>query len=266
MRVSQAFVREDSNQEVFTEIAARLPRRAAATRSASSRSTSRSSTSSSDIATALVLGAGQRARRATARSRSATLIAFLLYLNLFFAPIQQLSQVFDSYQQARRRDRPHRRAARHAARHARRRRPGACPAGCAARSCFDDVHFKYSHRDRRGAARRRPARSRPARPSRSSARPARASRTVMKLVARFYDPTVGHGARRRRRRSHDYDPVAFHQQLGVVPQEAFLFSGTIRDNIAYGRQTRPTPRSRRRRGRSAPTTSSRRSRAATSSG
>ena len=29
------------------------------------------------------------------------LIAFLLYLNLFFAPIQQLSQVFDSYQQAR---------------------------------------------------------------------------------------------------------------------------------------------------------------------
>ena len=34
----------------------------------------------------------------------------------------------------------------------------------------------------------------------------------------------------------DYDPVAFHQQLGVVPQEAFLFSGTIRDNIAYGRE------------------------------
>ena len=32
-----------------------------------------------------------------------------------------------------------------------------------------------------------------------------------------------------------YDQVAFHQQLGVVPQEAFLFSGTIRDNIAYGR-------------------------------
>ena len=34
----------------------------------------------------------------------------------------------------------------------------------------------------------------------------------------------------------DYDQVAFHQQLGVVPQEAFLFSGTIRDNIAYGRR------------------------------
>jgi ATP-binding cassette subfamily B protein len=33
----------------------------------------------------------------------------------------------------------------------------------------------------------------------------------------------------------DYDPVAFHAHLGVVPQEAFLFTGTIRDNIAYGR-------------------------------
>ena len=58
--------------------------------------------------------------------------------------------------------------------------------------------------------------------------------TVIKLVARFYDPTG-------RPRDADgvavnaYDQVAFHQQLGVVPQEAFLFSGTIRDNIAYGR-------------------------------
>ena len=36
-------------------------------------------------------------------------------------------------------------------------------------------------------------------------------------------------------RVNDYDPVAYHQHLGIVPQEAFLFSGTIRDNIAYGR-------------------------------
>ena len=44
---------------------------------------------------------GQRAGRAPLADRSASSIAFLLYLNLFFAPIQQLSQVFDSYQQAR---------------------------------------------------------------------------------------------------------------------------------------------------------------------
>src|SRR5205807_892286 len=59
--------------------------------------------------------------------------------------------------------------------------------------------------------------------------------TVVKLVARFYDPTAGKvcvdGVP-----VNEYDQVAFHQQLGVVPQEAFLFSGTIRDNIAYGRR------------------------------
>ena len=33
----------------------------------------------------------------------------------------------------------------------------------------------------------------------------------------------------------DLDLSAFRHQLGYVPQEAFLFSGTVRDNIAYGR-------------------------------
>ena len=60
--------------------------------------------------------------------------------------------------------------------------------------------------------------------------------TVIKLVARFYDATSGRvcvdGVP-----VNDYDQVAFHQQLGVVPQEAFLFTGTIRDNIAYGRES-----------------------------
>ena len=43
------------------------------------------------------------------------------------------------------------------------------------------------------------------------------------------------GAGRRRRPSRDLDLGAYRRQLGVVPQEAFLFTGTIRDNIAYGR-------------------------------
>src|SRR6202023_1781670 len=54
------------------------------------------------------------------------------------------------------------------------------------------------------------------------------------LLARFYDPDEGSVTID----GHDLralDLHAFRSQLGYVPQEAFLFSGTIRDNIAYGR-------------------------------
>ena len=79
--------------------------------------------------------------------------------------------------------------------------------------------------------------------------------TIMKLLARFYDPDAGRG-RVDGRRPAVARPHAFRNQLGYVPQEAFLFTGTIRDNIAYGRPTPPTPRSRPPPARSAPTTSS----------
>jgi ATP-binding cassette, subfamily B, bacterial len=58
--------------------------------------------------------------------------------------------------------------------------------------------------------------------------------TFAKLVSRFYDPTEGsilidgYDLREVSERS-------LRSQLGVVPQEGFLFSGTIRDNIAFGR-------------------------------
>jgi ATP-binding cassette subfamily B protein len=58
--------------------------------------------------------------------------------------------------------------------------------------------------------------------------------TFAKLVARFYDPTEGIV----RVDGHDLREVAMHSlrsQMGIVPQEAFLFSGTIGDNIAFGR-------------------------------
>jgi ABC-type multidrug transport system fused ATPase/permease subunit len=58
--------------------------------------------------------------------------------------------------------------------------------------------------------------------------------TFAKLVARFYDPTEG----RVLVDGHDLRDVAAHSlrsQMGIVPQEAFLFSGTIGENIAFGR-------------------------------
>jgi ATP-binding cassette subfamily B protein len=58
--------------------------------------------------------------------------------------------------------------------------------------------------------------------------------TFAKLVARFYDPTEGSV----RIDGHDLRSVAaqsLRSQLGIVPQEGFLFSGTVRENIAFGR-------------------------------
>jgi ATP-binding cassette subfamily B protein len=59
--------------------------------------------------------------------------------------------------------------------------------------------------------------------------------TILKLVARFYDVSEG-AVRVDGVDVRDYEPIAYHAQLGVVPQEAFLFAGTVRDNIAYGRR------------------------------
>jgi ATP-binding cassette, subfamily B, bacterial len=56
--------------------------------------------------------------------------------------------------------------------------------------------------------------------------------TVAKLVTRFYDPTAG----RVLVDGHDLRDVtieSLRRQLGVVPQEPFLFEGTVRDNIAF---------------------------------
>ncbi|MDX6652659.1 MAG: ATP-binding cassette, subfamily bacterial [Solirubrobacterales bacterium] len=58
--------------------------------------------------------------------------------------------------------------------------------------------------------------------------------TLAKLVARFYDPQAG----RLLIDGHDVRELqakALRGQLGIVPQEGFLFSGSIRDNIAFGR-------------------------------
>jgi ATP-binding cassette subfamily B protein len=58
--------------------------------------------------------------------------------------------------------------------------------------------------------------------------------TIAKLITRFYDPTAG----RVLIDGHDLRSVtmsSLRRQLGVVPQEPFLFAGTLRDNIAFAR-------------------------------
>ena len=58
--------------------------------------------------------------------------------------------------------------------------------------------------------------------------------TFAKLVARFYDPTEGAVLVD----GHDLRSVTAHSlrsQMGIVPQEGFLFSGSVRENLAFGR-------------------------------
>jgi ATP-binding cassette subfamily B protein len=183
------------------------------------------------VATALVLSLGVSRLRDNP-AFAGVLIAFVLYLTQFFAPIQQLSQVFDSYQQARAGMRKLR---------ALLAEPIATPAPAEPVEIsdldgelrFEGVHYRYrraSTEALRGVDVVIPAGQRVALVGRTGA----GKSTMMKLAARFYDPTEGRvlvdGQDLR-----DLDPTAYRQQLGYVPQEPFLFTGTIRDNVAYGR-------------------------------
>ena len=134
------------------------------------------------------------------------------------------------------------RPARHRARHGRRARTRSTRARCAARSSSTasgsptptTADAEARRRATWALRGRRPARARPGRRWRWSARPGPGKSTFAKLVARFYDPQRG----RVLVDGHDLRGVqqqALRRQLGIVPQEGFLFSGSVRENIAFGR-------------------------------
>ncbi|MEI4271863.1 ABC transporter ATP-binding protein [Klenkia sp. LSe6-5] len=185
----------------------------------------------SELAVAAVLVVG--AARLTAGTITAgVLVAFLLYVGTFFAPVQSLSQVFDSYQQAavglrRLRDLLQTPTSTPPASHPE-------PVGrLRGEVVLDDVTFAY-----RGAP--APAlrgvtlRIAPGETVALVGETGAGKSTVVKLVARFYDPTGG-AVRVDGRDLRDLDLAAYRARLGVVPQEAHLFDGTVRDAIAYGR-------------------------------
>jgi ATP-binding cassette subfamily B protein len=58
--------------------------------------------------------------------------------------------------------------------------------------------------------------------------------TIAKLLARFYDPTEG-ALTIDDIDLRDVTQASLRRQLGIVPQEGFLFAGSVRDNIAFGR-------------------------------
>ncbi|HEX4705375.1 MAG TPA: ABC transporter ATP-binding protein [Pseudonocardiaceae bacterium] len=186
----------------------------------------------SELAQAVVLGVGAT-WVAHGSLTAGVLIAFLLYLSQFFAPVQQLSQVFDGYQQARvglhrisdlLRTRSTVRPA---------EQPVPVPERLRGEVELRDVSFRYGSADRPaldGVSLRVPAGQTVALVGATGA----GKSTLVKLLARFYDATGGQvvvdGVDVR-----DYELAGFRQRLGVVPQEAHLFTGDVADNVRYGR-------------------------------
>ncbi|MGW3492412.1 ABC transporter ATP-binding protein [Streptomyces sp. NPDC001020] len=184
----------------------------------------------SSVAAAAVLVVGAHRVEAGTLTTGA-LVAYLLYIDLFFAPVQQLSQVFDGYQQATvslgriqelLREPTSTKAA---------DEPLEVPS-LRGEITFEDVGFAYGDDEEAlsGVDLRIPAGQTVAFVGETGA----GKSTLVKLVARFYDPTRGRvlvdGTDVR-----SLDLTSYRHRLGVVPQEAYLFAGTVRDAIAYGR-------------------------------
>ena len=74
----------------------------------------------------------------------------------------------------------------------------------------------------------------PARPSRSWGTAGAGKSTIAKLLARFYDPTAGAITVNGTDLRH-VTQESLRRQLGIVPQEGFLFAGTVAENISFGR-------------------------------
>ena len=190
-----------------------------------------------NVAILVVLGVGRSSVVGVHDTRAhliavGVLVSFLLYLTQLFAPIQQLSQVFDTFQQA--------------AAGLRRIRalldtPISTPTArdalvsprLSGRIHLGEVSFSYAGTSTPallGVSLDIAAGESVALVGETGA----GKSTVVKLIARFYDVTSGSltidGIDVRQ-----FEPSSYRQQLGYVPQEPFLFAGTIRDNIAYGR-------------------------------
>jgi ATP-binding cassette, subfamily B, bacterial len=230
LRVTQAYRREATNQAKFAE-------RSGAYREARMRAQRLIALyfpfvqALSTVAGAIVLIVATGQVRSGALTAGA-LIAYLLYIDLVFSPIQELSQVFDGYQQAvvglrRIKDLLLLRTS-----------TPETPdpifvSRLEGRIELRDVHFGYETANRDAIE----GVSLVIEPGENVAlvgQTGAGKSTLVKLMARFYDVTGGavlvDGVDVR-----SFDLASYRHRLGVVPQEAYLFAGTVRDAIAYGR-------------------------------
>jgi ABC-type multidrug transport system fused ATPase/permease subunit len=229
MRVVQAFTREQANIRNFREINDRYR--------ASNHETVVLNglyfpfvDLLSSIALAVVIGYGGHLYFAGQVSLG-TLFAFMLYVQNFFDPVQMLSQLYNTFLSAT--------AALDKITEVLDQEPQVRDAAGArelpaieGNVRFDDVRFTYGTGPEvlHGLDLDVPAGTTVALVGHTGA----GKSTIAKLLARFYDPVEGRitfdGVDLR-----DVTQASLRRQLGVVPQEGFLFAGTVAENIAFGR-------------------------------
>jgi ABC-type multidrug transport system fused ATPase/permease subunit len=184
----------------------------------------------SSVALAVVLGYGGHLYFDGAVTIG-TLFAFMLYVQNFFDPVQQLSQLYNTFLSAT--------AALDKIMDVMDEEPEVLDRPAAqelpqvkGNVRFDGVRFSYRTGPEvlHGLDLDVPAGTTVALVGHTGA----GKSTIAKLLARFYDPTDGQIAID----GHDLRDVpqaSLRRQLGIVPQEGFLFAGTVTENIAFGR-------------------------------
>jgi ABC-type multidrug transport system fused ATPase/permease subunit len=236
MRMVQAFVREERATENFRTVARRY-------RDSNMQTVVLNAlyfpfvSFLSTLALAVVLGyGGYRYLQHPTPAALGTLFLFMLFVNNFFDPIQQLSQLYNTFLSATAAldkiigvldeapeivDRRGAQALAHIEGHVR----------------FEQVRFAYGLRGGEkgeevlhGLDLDVPAGTTVALVGHTGA----GKSTIAKLLARFYEPTSGRitidGVD-----LNDVTQDSLRRQLGIVPQEGFLFAGTVAENIAFGR-------------------------------
>ena len=229
MRVVQAFTREDATTRNFKEVTERY-------RDSNMETVVLNGLYFpfvdllSSIALAVVLGYGGHLYF-NGDVTLGTLFAFMLYVQNFFDPVQQLSQLYNTFLSAT--------AALDKIMDVMEEEPevldrdGAQPLPEVEGDVrFEGVRFSYSKGGEvlHGLDLDVPAGTTVALVGHTGA----GKSTIAKLLARFYDPTEGRitidGNDLR-----DVTQASLRHQLGIVPQEGFLFAGTVTDNIKFGR-------------------------------
>ncbi len=229
MRVVQAFTRESESERNFREVNLRY-------RAANQRTIVLNGLYFpfvdflSAIATAIVLGYGGY-RVFDGNMTVGTLFAFVGYLSNFFDPVQQLSQLYNTFLSAV--------AALDKITEVLDEEPEVIDRAGSTELPriegdvrFEDVRFGYGKGADvlHGVSLAVPAGTTVALVGHTGA----GKSTIAKLLARFYEPREG----RITIDGQDLNEVtqeSLRRQLGVVPQEGFLFAGTVRENIAFGK-------------------------------